>query len=101
VTVACGVILVWFVATTGGGYQIRVPPEMLETGAGLETQVALHRSGRAVTICAVLLNAVMMARVIAELCISNSYHLTRIATRSRTRGQELQTKMLVNQPRLS
>jgi hypothetical protein len=102
VTVACGVILVWFVATTGGGYQIRVPPEMLETGAGLKTQAALHRSGRAVTICAVLLNAVMMARVIAELCIFNSYHLlTRISTRSRTRGQELQTKLLGNQPRLS
>eukprot|EP01047_Picozoa_sp_COSAG01_P022191 COSAG01_NODE_1311_length_10774_cov_18.218299_2_plen_771_part_00 len=98
VTIACGVILTCFVATTGGGYQIRVPLEMLKAAKGIETQTALHRSGRAVTICAVLLNAMMLIRALVELSVSSGFHLlTRIRKRDHSGGQELQTRLIGSQ----
>jgi hypothetical protein len=78
VTIACGVILMCFVASTNGGYQISVPTEVLaalgERGTAL--QRALFHAGRSVTVCAVVLNVVMMSRVAVEVFSVHAYRAT-------------------------
>eukprot|EP01047_Picozoa_sp_COSAG01_P049663 COSAG01_NODE_4944_length_4602_cov_10.905841_1_plen_1050_part_00 len=92
VTIACGVILIWFVSISGGIYQIPVPQELLNAEEGQEMQHALYRSGCAVTICAVLLNATMVSRVLCEICIFQGFKAMRRF--SRNGGVELQTHLV-------
>jgi hypothetical protein len=78
VTLACGVILIWFVASTGGGYQIRVPHEMLDGlgERGTAIQAALFLAGRSVTVSAVVLNVTMMSRAAFEIIVAHAYRAT-------------------------